>query len=89
MILAELSPRGFLRSLGDSDALGGAGEGAPLYAFQPPPARHTGTAPPSPLAAAGTCRALIGGERLWVVGASLGMVVPLTVIGGGVVSHLL
>lgn len=64
MILAEVSPRGFLRSLGDSDTLGGAGEGAPLYAFQPPPARHTGTAPPSPLAVAGTCRALIGWERL-------------------------
>ncbi|XP_065708294.1 ubiquitin carboxyl-terminal hydrolase 43 isoform X4 [Patagioenas fasciata] len=42
VILAEVSPRGFLRSLGDADALCGAGEGAPLYAFQPPPARHTG-----------------------------------------------
>ncbi|XP_065503713.1 ubiquitin carboxyl-terminal hydrolase 43 [Caloenas nicobarica] len=42
VILAEVSPRGFLRSLGDAEALGGAGEGAPLYAFQPPPARHTG-----------------------------------------------
>ncbi|XP_014815602.1 PREDICTED: ubiquitin carboxyl-terminal hydrolase 43 [Calidris pugnax] len=37
VILAEVSPRGFLRSLGDAEALGAAGEGAPLYAFQPPP----------------------------------------------------
>ncbi|XP_074778278.1 ubiquitin carboxyl-terminal hydrolase 43 [Athene noctua] len=42
VILAEVSPRGFLRSLGDAEELGAAGEGAPLYAFQPPPARHTG-----------------------------------------------
>ncbi|NXH66675.1 UBP43 hydrolase, partial [Hydrobates tethys] len=41
VILAEVSPRGFLRSLGDAEELGAAGEGAPLYAFQPPPARHT------------------------------------------------
>ncbi|KAM6297487.1 LOW QUALITY PROTEIN: ubiquitin carboxyl-terminal hydrolase 43 [Aegotheles albertisi] len=41
VILAE-SPRGFLRSLGDSEELGGVGRGAPLYAFQPPPTRHTG-----------------------------------------------
>ncbi|NXL29784.1 UBP43 hydrolase, partial [Glaucidium brasilianum] len=46
VILAEVSPRGFLRSLGDEEELGAAGEGAPLYAFQPPPARRTGTAPP-------------------------------------------
>ncbi|XP_026717061.1 ubiquitin carboxyl-terminal hydrolase 43 [Athene cunicularia] len=45
VILAEVSPRGFLRSLGDAEELGAAGEGAPLYAFQPPPARRTGTAP--------------------------------------------
>ncbi|NXE09453.1 UBP43 hydrolase, partial [Lophotis ruficrista] len=56
VILAEVSPRGFLRSLGDAEELGGAGEGAPLYAFQPPPAHPTGTAPlPSRLA--GTARA--------------------------------
>ncbi|NXK90166.1 UBP43 hydrolase, partial [Formicarius rufipectus] len=42
VILAEVSPRGFLRSLGDKEELGSAGEGAPLYAFQPPPARHAG-----------------------------------------------
>ncbi|KAM6050972.1 ubiquitin carboxyl-terminal hydrolase 43 [Chlamydotis macqueenii] len=42
VILAEVSPRGFLRSLGDAEELGAAGEGAPLYAFQPPPAHHTG-----------------------------------------------
>lgn len=48
VILAEVSPRGFLRSLGDAEELGAAGEGAPLYAFQPPPARHAGTAPPHP-----------------------------------------
>ncbi|NXX55884.1 UBP43 hydrolase, partial [Scopus umbretta] len=45
VILAEVSPRGFLRSLGDAEELGAAGEGAPLYAFQPPPARRAGTAP--------------------------------------------
>lgn len=50
VILAEVSPQGFLRSLGDSEELGAAGEGAPLYAFQPPPARHPGTTTPSPLA---------------------------------------
>lgn len=51
VILAEVSPRGFLRSLGDAEELGAAGEGAPLYAFQPPPARRAGTAPlPSRLA---------------------------------------
>ncbi|XP_071620745.1 LOW QUALITY PROTEIN: ubiquitin carboxyl-terminal hydrolase 43, partial [Heliangelus exortis] len=42
VILAEVSPRGFLRSLGDTEELGGAGRGAPLYAFQPPPAPRTG-----------------------------------------------
>ncbi|KAM6111192.1 LOW QUALITY PROTEIN: ubiquitin carboxyl-terminal hydrolase 43 [Pterocles gutturalis] len=42
VILAEVSPRGSLRSLGDAEALGAAGEGAPLYAFQPPPARPAG-----------------------------------------------
>ncbi|XP_071429637.1 ubiquitin carboxyl-terminal hydrolase 43 [Pithys albifrons albifrons] len=42
VILAEVSPRGFLRSLADKEELGAAGEGAPLYAFQPPPARRAG-----------------------------------------------
>ncbi|XP_040443567.1 ubiquitin carboxyl-terminal hydrolase 43 [Falco naumanni] len=42
VILAEVSPRGFLRSLGDTEELGAAGQGAPLYAFQPPPARRAG-----------------------------------------------
>ncbi|NXS41142.1 UBP43 hydrolase, partial [Balaeniceps rex] len=51
VILAEVSARGSLRSLGDAEELGAAGAGAPLYAFQPPPARRAGTAPrPSPLA---------------------------------------
>ncbi|NWI59227.1 UBP43 hydrolase, partial [Calyptomena viridis] len=54
VILAEVSPRGFLRSLGDQEQLGSAGEGAPLYAFQPPPARRTGTTHASRLA--GGCR---------------------------------
>ncbi|NXU12936.1 UBP43 hydrolase, partial [Pardalotus punctatus] len=40
VILAEVSPRGFLRSLSDPEALGAAGEGGPVYAFQPPPARR-------------------------------------------------
>ncbi|NXU98908.1 UBP43 hydrolase, partial [Cettia cetti] len=45
VILAELSPRGFLRSLADPEALAAAGEAGPVYAFQPPPARRAGTAP--------------------------------------------
>ncbi|KAF1428232.1 Ubiquitin carboxyl-terminal hydrolase 43, partial [Spheniscus humboldti] len=53
VILAEVSPRGFLRSLGDAEELGAAGEGAPLYAFQPPPARRAGTAPLLPGRGAG------------------------------------
>ncbi|KAM6403487.1 ubiquitin carboxyl-terminal hydrolase 43 [Rhynochetos jubatus] len=54
VILAEVSPRGFLRSLSDAEELGAAGEGAPLYAFQPPPARRAGcprSLPASPGAA--------------------------------------
>ncbi|NXI47005.1 UBP43 hydrolase, partial [Galbula dea] len=54
VILAEVSPRGFLRSLGDVEDLGAAGEGAPLYAFQTPPARRPGcprSLPASPGAA--------------------------------------
>ncbi|XP_033923556.1 ubiquitin carboxyl-terminal hydrolase 43 isoform X2 [Melopsittacus undulatus] len=47
VILAEVSPQGLLRSLGDAEELGAAGEGAPLYAFQPPPARRTGCSLPS------------------------------------------
>ncbi|NWW22898.1 UBP43 hydrolase, partial [Falcunculus frontatus] len=42
VILAEVSPRGFLRSLSDPEALGVAGEAGPVYAFQPPPARRAG-----------------------------------------------
>lgn len=79
VILAEVSPRGFLRSLGDAEELGAAGEGAPLYAFQPPPARRAGTAPPRP--AIGwplpPCPALIGWERLVQRWGRLGLV------GGG------
>ncbi|KFO77448.1 Ubiquitin carboxyl-terminal hydrolase 43, partial [Cuculus canorus] len=45
VILAEVSSQGFLRSLGDAEELGTVGERAPLYAFQPPLARRTGTAP--------------------------------------------
>ncbi|XP_075374856.1 ubiquitin carboxyl-terminal hydrolase 43 [Mycteria americana] len=54
VILAEVSPRGFLRSLGDAEALAAAGEAAPLYAFQPPPAGRAGcprSLPASPGAA--------------------------------------
>ncbi|NXI75537.1 UBP43 hydrolase, partial [Rhipidura dahli] len=40
VILAELSSRGFLRSLSDPEALAAAGEAGPVYAFQPPPARR-------------------------------------------------
>ncbi|NXT88316.1 UBP43 hydrolase, partial [Anhinga rufa] len=47
VILAEVSPRGFLRSLGDAEELGAAGEGAPLYAFQPPPSRRAATPQPA------------------------------------------
>ncbi|NXR66968.1 UBP43 hydrolase, partial [Rhadina sibilatrix] len=43
VILAELSPRGFLRSLADPEALAAAGEAGPVYAFQPPPARRAGS----------------------------------------------
>ncbi|XP_032932935.2 ubiquitin carboxyl-terminal hydrolase 43 [Catharus ustulatus] len=42
VILAEVSPRGFLRSLSDPEALRAAGEAGPVYAFQPPPARRAG-----------------------------------------------
>ncbi|NWI44569.1 UBP43 hydrolase, partial [Picathartes gymnocephalus] len=48
VILAEVSPRGFLRSLSDPEALGAAGEAGPVYAFQPPPARRAGTGPGCP-----------------------------------------
>ncbi|NXP53262.1 UBP43 hydrolase, partial [Heliornis fulica] len=54
VILAEVSPRGFLRSLGDTEELGAAGEGAPLYAFQPPPARRTGCPRSLPASPGGT-----------------------------------
>ncbi|NXH42501.1 UBP43 hydrolase, partial [Dicaeum eximium] len=40
VILAEVSPRGLLRSLSDPEALRAAGQAAPVYAFQPPPARR-------------------------------------------------
>ncbi|NXB65171.1 UBP43 hydrolase, partial [Struthidea cinerea] len=42
VILAEVSPRGFLRSLSDAEALAAAGQAGPVYAFQPPPARRAG-----------------------------------------------
>ncbi|NXC33718.1 UBP43 hydrolase, partial [Campylorhamphus procurvoides] len=54
VILAEVSPRGFLRSLADQEELGTAGQGAPLYAFQPPPARRAGTASDQGWAGLGT-----------------------------------
>uniref|UniRef100_UPI000B4D857B ubiquitin carboxyl-terminal hydrolase 43 n=1 Tax=Lonchura striata TaxID=40157 RepID=UPI000B4D857B len=53
VILAEVSPRGLLRSLSDPEALRAAGEAAPVYAFQPPPARRAGcprSLPTSPAA---------------------------------------
>ncbi|NXL14617.1 UBP43 hydrolase, partial [Setophaga kirtlandii] len=48
VILAEVSPRGLLRSLSDPEALRAAGEAAPVYAFQPPPARCPRSLPTSP-----------------------------------------
>lgn len=100
VILAEVSPRGFLRSLGDAEELGAAGEGAPLYAFQPPPARRAGTAPPPPLLAAAplprsdwlgvACAALgeagIGGGWRFAMRLAASRCAG---IGGGVVSWLL
>ncbi|NWH52575.1 UBP43 hydrolase, partial [Fregata magnificens] len=73
VILAEVSPRGFLRSLGDAEELGAAGEGAPLYAFQPPPARRAGLLAPAGATAVegerakGGCGGAVGGR-----GASMG-----------------
>ncbi|NXT07176.1 UBP43 hydrolase, partial [Prunella fulvescens] len=55
VILAEVSPRGLLRSLSDPEALRAAGEAAPVYAFQPPPARRAGTARADWLRAPGLC----------------------------------
>ncbi|KAF1642432.1 Ubiquitin carboxyl-terminal hydrolase 43, partial [Eudyptes chrysocome] len=78
VILAEVSPRGFLRSLGDAEELGAAGEGAPLYAFQPPPARHAGTAPLLP----GLCGAGGGGSFPTIGGRQWFGFFPLAVIGG-------
>ncbi|NXC46708.1 UBP43 hydrolase, partial [Penelope pileata] len=43
VILAEVSPQGSLRSLGDAEELGTAGQGAPLYALQAPPEPPAGT----------------------------------------------
>ncbi|XP_061867172.1 ubiquitin carboxyl-terminal hydrolase 43, partial [Colius striatus] len=49
VVLAEVSPQGLLRSLGDAEALSAAGQGGPLYAFQPPPpTRRTACRPPLP-----------------------------------------
>ncbi|XP_038021359.2 ubiquitin carboxyl-terminal hydrolase 43 isoform X1 [Anas platyrhynchos] len=49
VILAEVSPRGSLRSLGDNEELGTAGEGAALYALQEPPAPPAGRPPAPPM----------------------------------------
>ncbi|KAM9515546.1 ubiquitin carboxyl-terminal hydrolase 43 isoform 2-T2 [Guaruba guarouba] len=46
VLLAEVSPRGLVRSLRDAEPLRAAGHAAPLYAFQPPPARRTGCSLP-------------------------------------------
>jgi len=43
VILAEVSPQGFLRSLDDTEELSTAGQGAPLYALQAPPEAPAGT----------------------------------------------
>ncbi|KAM4674531.1 ubiquitin carboxyl-terminal hydrolase 43 [Amazona ochrocephala] len=52
VLLAEVSPRGLLHSLRDAEPLHAAGDAAPLYAFEPPPARRTGCSlPGSPGAA--------------------------------------
>ncbi|XP_068510755.1 ubiquitin carboxyl-terminal hydrolase 43 isoform X3 [Anas acuta] len=48
VILAEVSPQGSLRSLGDNEELGTAGEGAALYALQEPPAPPAGLGDPVP-----------------------------------------
>ncbi|NWZ74109.1 UBP43 hydrolase, partial [Acrocephalus arundinaceus] len=56
VILAELSPRGFLRSLSDPEALAAAGEAGPVYAFQPPPARRAVPRPEEPRLQPSTAR---------------------------------
>lgn len=43
VILAEVSPQGFLRSLDDAEELSTAGQEAPLYALQAPPEAPAGT----------------------------------------------
>ncbi|NWV16886.1 UBP43 hydrolase, partial [Origma solitaria] len=65
VILVEVSPRGFLRSLSDPEALGAAGEGGPVYAFQPPPARRAGGDPSLGLSGGSGSLTAIGG-RNWV-----------------------
>ncbi|NXX25809.1 UBP43 hydrolase, partial [Nicator chloris] len=72
VILAELSPRGFLRSLADPEALAAAGEAAPVYAFQPPPARRAGTAPCSDWLRLPARPAWIGYESLGCSGIGAG-----------------
>ncbi|NXT97983.1 UBP43 hydrolase, partial [Buphagus erythrorhynchus] len=72
VILAEVSPRGFLRSLSDSEALRAAGEAGPVYAFQPPPARRAGTAPGSDWLRLPACPRRIGCERQGCAGIGAG-----------------
>lgn len=62
VILAEVSPRGSLRSLGDAEELGTAGEGAALYALQGPPAPPAGTGALLGLVGDNSPWALIGGR---------------------------
>ncbi|NXB97488.1 UBP43 hydrolase, partial [Vidua chalybeata] len=62
VILAEVSPRGLLRSLADPEALRAAGEAAPVYAFQPPPARRAGSGSLMGLAGGGGSLTGIGGR---------------------------
>ncbi|XP_042739699.1 ubiquitin carboxyl-terminal hydrolase 43 [Lagopus leucura] len=45
VILAEVSPQGFLRSLDDAEELSTAGQEAPLYALQAPPEAPAGARP--------------------------------------------
>ncbi|NXM23516.1 UBP43 hydrolase, partial [Oxyruncus cristatus] len=88
VILAEVSPRGFLRSLGDKEELGAAGEGAPLYAFQPPPARRAGGFPLLGLVGGGS--PLLGSVRgsCALLGSVRGSCALLGLGAMGLVGHL-
>ncbi|XP_066836121.1 ubiquitin carboxyl-terminal hydrolase 43 isoform X3 [Anser cygnoides] len=63
VILAEVSPRGSLRSLGDAEELSTAGEGAALYALQGPPGPPAGRPPAPPMLLLLLCHAAGTGPR--------------------------